>query len=294
MDNKSLTTQNKDKNLSIVPKSFDEQIRFFTEIAKSTNTGVKSTGEALMLFQKAKELGIGWANAIPHMQVISGKPGIDIHIVKAILSKPGSGVRWEQTEDFVPVYRYMGEDKVVYEENELPPNFIIVNNFNDTGDSTKFRACILPTNTGTDKAPIWKKVPVDRRSTYKFTRKKKDIDGTWFTVTLVSSFSYSEALKAGLPYDKQGNINTDSAWGKYTKLMVNTRAFTFGAREIADDLLMGNYELTELLDFSGVKYAITPEGNEVGSVTILDTNGNEISKESLLKEFKTTDGPNTK
>jgi len=270
---------------SIVPKTFDDQLKFFTEITKSANTGVKTAGEAMMVFQKAKELGIGWANAVPHMPVINGKPGIDIHIIKAILSKPKSGVRWDHTENFVPVYRYIGEDGVAYEESELPPNHIVVSKFDVAVPGDKFKVAIVPTNVSTDpKKPIYKSVPVDRRSTYTFYRKKKDIDDSWIEVRVTSSFTYSEALTAGLPYDRSGKINPDSAWGKYAKLMLNTRAFTFGAREIADDLLMGNYEITELLDFSGVSYEITPEGDEVGKITILDQKGNEIKKEEPPKE----------
>ena len=36
--------------------------------------------------------------------------------------------------------------------------------------------------------------------------------------------------------------------------MIATRAYTFGAREIASDLLMGAYETTELFDMNNIKY----------------------------------------
>lgn len=275
-DENSLSVRRSESN-ALIPKSFDDQLKFFTEIAKGANTGVRTAGDAMMLYQKAKELGIGWGNAVPHMHIVSGKSGIDIHIVKAILTKPKSGITWKHLEDNLPIYQYMGEDKAIYQENELPPNYVVVNSFND--EAVGFRVAILPTNISTDAAkPVYKKVPVDWRSTYEFTRKKKDIDDTWITVTCRGTFSWREALLAGLPLDKTGQLNPSAAWNAYRNLMINTRAFTFGAREIASDLLMGNYELTELLDFSNVNYEVKEKDGEIGNVTILDAKGNKVDK----------------
>jgi len=260
-----------------VPKTFDKQQEFFTQLIKGSVGGVKTVGDAMLVYQKAKELGIGWGNALPHMHIVDGKPGVDIHILKAILSKPGSGVQWEHTEDNVPVYQYLGEDQAVYQQFELPPNHIVVTSLSKEVEAGKFRVAILPTNVEPDpkKPPIFKKLPVDYRSTYIFTRKKRDIDGAWITVTAKGSFSWREAINAGLVKD-----SPKAAWNAYRNLMINTRAFTFGAREIADDLLMGNYETTELLDFSGVNYDITTSGGEVGNVTILDKDGKKVSPDN--------------
>lgn len=280
MDNPPTAAISKVTESNIAVTTFDEQLKFFTEIAKDANTGVKSAGNAMMLYQKAKELGIGWGNAIPHMHIVNGKSGIDIHIIKAILSKPGTGIRWEHTENNVPIYRYMGEDKAIYEEYELPPNYILVNSGNDTVPEGRFKVLILPTNIETDpkKPPIYKKIPVDYRSTYIFTRKKRDIDGEWMTVTEKGSFSWREAIAAKLPLNKNGEFSDDSAWQKYRNLMINTRAFTYGSRDIASDLLMGNYELTELLDINNVKYSVTEDKGDIGEVTILDASGAKVTK----------------
>lgn len=271
-ENKTALT--KSENGLSVPKTFDKQQEFFAQLIKGSVGGVKTVGDAMLVYQKAKELGIGWGNALPHMHIIDGKPGVDIHILKAILSKPGSGITWEHTEDNVPIYQYFGEDNVVYQEFELPPNYIVVNNLKDEAPVGRFKIVILPSNIETDpkKPPVFKKLPVDYRSTYIFTRKKRDIDGTFITVTAKGSFSWREALNAGLVKD-----SSKAAWNAYRNLMINTRAFTFGAREIADDLLMGNYETTELLDFSRINYDITASGGEVGNITIIDKEGKKIS-----------------
>ena len=79
---------------------------------------------------------------------------MDIHIIKAILSKPGSGVRWEHIEDYVPVYRYMGEDKAIYEESELPPNYVVVSRLDVSVNPDQFKVSILPTNVSTDQIPL--------------------------------------------------------------------------------------------------------------------------------------------
>jgi len=119
---------------------------------------------------------------------------------------------------------------------------------------------------------------LDIRTTYIFTRKKFDIDGTYITKSITSSFSWNDALKAMLPYDKAGNINPESGWSKYTKTMLDHRAFTFGAREIASDLLMGVMETTELYDTYDINYDITDDGH----VKVLDKDGNEVKP--LIKE----------
>jgi hypothetical protein len=276
MEGSKSTELTKSESNAIVPKDFNNQLKFFEEIAKGANTGVKTTGDAMLLYQKAKELGIGWGNAIPHMHIINGKSGIDIHIIKAILTKPKSGVTWIKTEDYVGIYNYVDPNSVIYAESELPPNYIVVNSFKDEVPEGRHKVAILPTNIGTAAAPVWKKLPVDFRTTYIFTRKKKDIDDTWITTTATGTFSWSKAITAGLPIDKQGNLNPDGVWQKYRQLMIDTRAFTLGSRDIASDLLMGNYEKTELLDFNNVNYTVEESNGEIGKVTILDAKGQPI------------------
>ena len=78
-------------------------------------------------------------------------------------------------------------------------------------------------------------------------------------------------MRAKLPLDKAGQINSDSAWGKYPKLMLGVRAFTLGARDIASDLLIGTYESSEIFDFSDVPYDI----DEEGKTTIIDVDIND-------------------
>lgn len=239
--------------------SIKDQIDLFTEIAKDSRTGIETPAMAVMLFQKAKELQIGWANAIPHMHLVQGKLGIDIHIIKAIISKPGSGITVVKTEDFKPIYQYTNSDySTVWTDDTLPPNARVVDSFEVTPIPTGcFRVIIIPTPTAFDAAgnvTDTRIEPFDYRTTYKFTRKKRDIDGKFIIEERTSSFSWQEALVAGLPMDKSGQFNVNSAWYKYRKMMLDHRAYTFGARDIASDLLLGCYETTELYDMTKSEY----------------------------------------
>ena len=269
---------NKQSRTSIM-KSDSANLQLFDDsnieelIKASAVTGVKSKGEFLMIAQKANELGIGFANAISHMHVVNGKAGIDIHIVKAILSKPSNGITWEKIDDYKPLYNYSdGVNTFTYDT--LPENYIILPKLSGNPNVEKYRnegkipVAILPTITVDPKTKqqVRSIVPIDYSTTYKFTRLRKQPNGEWIKVHTISNFKWSDAIKAKLPLDKTGNINSDSAWGKYPKLMIDIRAFTYGARDIASDLLLGNYETSEILDMNDIDYDITEEG----TTTIID------------------------
>jgi len=107
-----MTNGNLIKQDDIVLSTFtDERITELVEA--SAVTGIKNKGEFLMFVQRAKELNLGFANAAAHFHIVNGKLGIDIHIIKAILSRPSAGVEWEQIDNFRPMYEYT-DGKSVY------------------------------------------------------------------------------------------------------------------------------------------------------------------------------------
>jgi len=245
------------KNFEDIP--YGIKIEILSNLAKDPKTGLKSPHNAVMIYEKAKELKIGWANAISHMHFIKDKLGIDLHIIKAILSRPGTGVTWIKTEDYIPVYRYIDSSGSVWDNDlALPKDHKIVNSFPKKDDLSyddiTTYVVRIPTNTGTREKPNWQILPSDFRTTYEFTRMKKHIDGTWITVKEIGRFSWLDAMAAQLPIDSAGLLNANSNWQKYRRLMVATRAFTFGSREIASDLTLGAYETSELYDINGIKY----------------------------------------
>jgi hypothetical protein len=60
----------------------------------------------------------------------------------------------------------------------------------------------------------------------------------------VGKFTYTEAVSAGM-FDKD-------TYKKYPKVMISHRAFTYGAREIADDVCLGLMETTELKQINNI------------------------------------------
>ena len=271
-ENKSLVKHSPQGYGSILNLT-DQQLEVFKKLAEDGGTGVKTVGGAILLFSKARELGIGFGNAIPHMHVVNGRAGIDIHIIKAILSKPGTGIRWETIYEYEPIYQYFSSTGELFTTLTLPENYLEVP-LKQVLAKKEIDGKYVVTKMVDNANKI--KPPIDYISKYKFTRKKKDIDGTYYTVEEIGEFKWSDALRAQLPFDKHGNLSAESAWGKYPKIMLNTRAFTLGARAIASDLLMGNYETSELLDSQSIQYEVI-EGNGEPEVTILDDGDNNNS-----------------
>jgi hypothetical protein len=239
-------------------------------LVESPGSGIRNEGDALLVLLKAHELGIGFANAIPHIHVINGKSGIDIHIIKAILTKPKTGVRWTLVNNFTPIFEAVLYTKITTDTMNLPENAIKVAKLSGNPMVDKYVTegkvpyVLKPNANG-------KYVPTDYITTYEFTRKKKDIDDTWIIDTYTSSFTWSEAVNAGLV--------TKDVWAKWGKTMLDHRAFTPGARAIASDLLMGNYSYEELLTINNY---IPVEYDDNGNVTsIVNKNGDIISPKNI-------------
>ena len=250
------------QTLGVDNGSYSQQMQMFAEIVKDSNTGITTVAMAMMLHQKAKELQIPWANAVPHMHLIKGKLGVDIHIIKAIMSRPSSGIYVEKLEDYKPLYEYTDSTyNKVWHEDDLPPTAHKVFSFKEPVPDGMFAVTILPF-LEKDKAGtvIGQRIkPIDFRTKYKFTRRKINSEGVWVTDVRIGSFSRSEAYQAQLPLDRNGNVSADSNWVKYEKLMIDHRAYTFTARDIASDLLMGCYETQELYDMEKMDYAINAD-----------------------------------
>lgn len=66
---------------------------------------------------RAKDLALPFSTCIEHIHVVSGKTVIDIHIIKALLSK--AQVIWECTHDYTCLYQYT-DGNIAYNENNLP------------------------------------------------------------------------------------------------------------------------------------------------------------------------------
>lgn len=259
---------------------------FLKKIIASDKGGIKSVNEGLAVLMRAQDLQLPFSTCIEHIHVINGKTGIDVHIIKSLLSR--AGVTWECTKDYTPQYQYT-DGNTIYLETQLPDYCVKCRTAKDAESRTtddvvgvypvkwyadlkgnvynEFQVsdkCVTAINkqhaaklASEGKFPIIRIAaqPVDFVTEYKFTRYKM-INGKEREVTCVSHFSYSEAQTAEL-FKKDTYL-------KYARILIGHRAFTLGARDIGADLLMGVMESSELkivenIDLSPDDYEIIEE-----------------------------------
>ena len=260
---------------------------FLTRIMRSEKGGIKSLNDGLAIMMRAQDLQLPFSTCIEHIHVINGKTGVDVHIVKALLSRVG--VTWECTKDYAPQYQYTDGDNV-YNETQLPSYCVKCrsakeaeaattedtvgvyplrwyadlkgNVYNQFGLNDK---CIIALNkvqalrlANEGKYPVVRIAarPVDYVTEFKFTR-YRIINGKERIQTATSHFSFTEAQTA--------DLFTKDTYKKYPQIMINHRAFVLGARDIADDLIMGVLESTELKSIEGIE--LSPEDYTIVEVS---------------------------
>lgn len=248
---------------------------FLTRIMRSEKGGIKTVQDGLAILMRAQDLSIPFSTAIEHIHVINGKTGIDVHIAKALLTK--AGCTWRTVKDYQPQYECTdginvycdtqlpeycirciskqeaeskkAEDKTSDNVYVYPVKFYADFNGNKYKDyqlnsklhkvvTTKSEAIALAQQKiiGVYRIPA---IPIDYVTEYEFYRVVKGKE-----VTAKSHFSFTEAQVAGF-FDKDTYV-------KYARIMIAHRAFFFGARDIADDLLLGASEINELRMVNGM------------------------------------------
>ena len=241
---------------------------FLKRMISTDKGGIKNVNEGLAILMRAKDLNLPFSTCIEHIHVINGKTGLDVHIIRSLLSR--AGVTWECTKDYAPQYQYT-DGNTIYLETQLPEYCVkcksieeaetksvnglvgvyplayyqgldgnIFNEFQINDKCVKCINKIQAMNVAKEgKYPILRipAIPIDYVTEYKFTRYKQ-ILGEKVVTTAIGRYSYKDAESAEL-------LNKDN-YKKHPRVMVGIRAFTLGAREIADDIIMGCMETTEL------------------------------------------------
>ena len=241
---------------------------YMKRLMSSEKGGIKTVADGIAVLTRAQDLQLPFTTCIEHIHVVKGKTGIDVHIIKALLLR--AGVVWEKTKDYTPQYNYTDGNNI-YSETSLPLGaikcrspkeaeektdddnigvyplryYVDLNNtiYNEFQINDKFVKCIniqqarIVAKEG--KFPVVRipAQPIDFVTEYTFTR-YQEVCGKVIERKCTSHFSYSEAKNAGF-YEKENYI-------KYGRIMIEHRAFTLGARDIASDALMGCQEVTEL------------------------------------------------
>lgn len=241
-------------------------------------SGIKSVQEGLQLIMKAKDLNVPFSSAIEHVHVIQGKTGVDVHILRTLLLR--AGITWKCIKDYIPQYEYT-DGSNVFNETILPSYCVICRNadeaekttnlekgivgvyplryyadangnrYNEFQISSKCTICVNAAHRAKINAGggfgvcLLPPTPVDYVAEYEFTRRKL-ILGEKVVTTAIGKFSYSEAVTA--------DMFSKDTYKKYPKVMIKTRAWTYGAREIADDICLGLMETTELKNVMDVDF----------------------------------------
>lgn len=247
---------------------------FLTKIIRSDKSGIKSVNDGLAILLRAKDLGLPFSTCIEHIHVINGKTGVDIHILKALLLK--AGVTWKIIKDYAPLYEYTDSINV-YEEDKLPEYAIkckskkeadekIAKDDSDDHiyvypvkfyrdvqgniyrdyqlDSLRFGIAVnkqqIMELSKANKIAVYRipAVPIDYITEYEIYR---TINGK--EVTARGRFTKLEAQAA--------DLFTKDTYNKYARILISHRAFTYAAREIASDIIMGVMETTELKIVAG-------------------------------------------
>lgn len=295
---RTLTTRHDDSSTSLrVLNLLDEKQLAMAEVflkkfIQSDKGGIKSVADGLSVLARAQDLQLPFTTCIEHIHVINGKTGVDVHIIKSLLSR--AGVVWECTKDYAPQYQYT-DGNTIYNETQLPEYCVKCRTSKEAEEKTtndvvgvypvawytdlkgviynEFQIndkCIKAINrtqalkyAQEGKFPIMRIAaqPVDFVTEYKFTRYKM-INGKEHEVTAISHYSYTEAQSAGL-FDKD-------TYKKYPRILISHRAFTLGARDIAPDAIMGCQETTELKIING---------KDINDSDVMDTTYTEIQED---------------
>lgn len=238
---------------------FAKPLDYLAHMVKHSTNSLSSEGDALMLYQKSRELNIGWTTALENIYLIPTKGGtktsISVHLAQAML-RMRSDITWELVREYEPIHTLIGkigDVKVMYNYNDkYPPNHKIVNSpaeFKEVETAGEYIPLMPVIKNG-------KFIVEDIVTEYKFTR-KRIVNGELKVEVVNSKFSINDANRAGL-------IKPDGNYEKYPELMLDHRAFMNGARKIAGDILLGMYAPAELSDM------------EEGSTILLDRDGNPI------------------
>lgn len=271
---RALTTRHNEQGtgLTVVNLLDEKQLAsaelFLKKFMSSEKGGIKSIADGLSILARAQDLQLPFTTCIEHIHVINGKTGIDVHIIKSLLSR--AGIVWKCTKDYVPQYQYT-DGNTIYLETQLPQYCVKCRTPKEAIEATKDETvgvypvhwyadlkgniynefqisdkCVKAINrqhalkiANEGKFPILRipSQPIDFVTEYEFTRRYM-INGKEVITTATSHFSFTEAQTAKF-FEKDTYI-------KYARIMIGHRAFVLGARDIASDILMGCMETTEL------------------------------------------------
>lgn len=245
--------------------NYEPSIKILTDIVASKKIKkVVTVQEAMTYYIKSKELGLPFITSIDHMFDVSGKTNMDVHAMRAMVLRAGT-IKWDIIYNNVPLYKYIDSTGRVIATGVnsecLPTMYIepVGNNESELSqDVTRIKSIgKIPVFRTMSEVAITNTTKIFNYATkYKFTRQLVFPDNKIHELIEYGEFSIAEAIYAGLHLTKDNSINLNSPWLIYHRNMLEHRAWTFGARKIADDILFGLLERTEYLDMEKIPYDI--------------------------------------
>lgn len=268
-----------DKGKEIVTKISDlvtfrdlgELREYAEEIAATKFTPLSNGADVMVAILTGQELGFAPMFSANNIYPINSRGTLGVHAINALLSK--AGVIVKVLRDYEPCVQFVmkGDDNKAILVDETGKE---VKRDEKGNAPSNIKTYPVPIREGfVDEEPKDYEVKGRRIINYKtiieFTRKVKQPDGTWKESTAIGSFSYQQAVQAGLA-DKDN-------WKNYPKEMTYSRALSFGARRIADDVLGGMYETSEYADAKNINYSY-----EEGTIKIIHPEKPEPLRQEII------------
>lgn len=226
--------------------SLDAKLEFAEKLisAKSSLVPYKTAGDVLVVLQAAQDFNIPITAAMNNIYPINGRASVGVHFIQAILLK--NGITFKVLKNYAPIYEWKGFGGIDVTQEEVDANPDAYNRIGPKTDKKDYAK---------DKINVLRTKVIDWETVIEFYRKVKQPDGTFKDMSVIGRFSISDAERAGLIQDK------GHTWGKYPKAMLRARAMMDGAKQIADDLILGLSEVSEAGDTFDVDYELTDDGN---------------------------------
>lgn len=218
--------------LSRTAGSLEDMKSIANELIRSSLCPLKKAEDVILAIITGNQYDFPFMTSINNIYPVNGKPSMSAHLIRALLLK--NKIIFSKVLNFEPVYQFAKVDESGWVTKESGgkkvPIFLNIGTIQEQ-----------PLNSKPFKE-------VDRITKYTFSRLLKQEDGSFEKLLVTSEYKMSEAVIAGLA-DKDN-------WQKHPPRMLDARAFTIGAREIASDILLGVYAINELADDNNIKYTI--------------------------------------
>ncbi len=188
-------------------------------------SNIVEASQVLVIWTTGKEIGIPPMAALNNIYIVDGRPVLNKHIVNTLV----------QREGWTPV---KVEDMV-----QLPSgDFRTTYRFIHTEKVKKIRE---------EK----KKLITEFGDSPHLESLMRDLDFELSAVIRDFSFSWNDA--------QLQKLTGKSNWQKMPRIMLETRALTLGAREVAPAAMMGMMEVSEMADVKNVEYVLDDDGNAI-------------------------------